>query len=184
MASELSRLDDLLQAAVAVPHEPLAAPYEVEPVLDGLVALRRASGLDIDLAVEPGLRAIGSPATLAQVVTNLIGNAERHAPGSPVRITAVGRIQRITVEVRDFGPGIAPGREDVVFERGVRDRLRGGRGLGLHVCRRMLVAENGSIAFRPRELTTPGCAVLLELPSSGEPATPRSIPGSLRCSAS
>jgi two-component system OmpR family sensor kinase len=167
VASELSRLDVLLQApVVGAPPATPATAFAVAPVLRGLVTLRASSGMDVRLEVEPDLRALGSSVTLAQVVTNLLANAERHAPGSPVYITAARRGHRVTVRVRDFGPGLPPGVEDAVFGYGVRDQTRGGDGLGLHVCHRLLTTEDGTITAHSPGPGEPGCLVVVELPAA------------------
>lgn len=169
VASELDRLDDLLQAPVGPPSAGSTTVYAVATVLQGLAELRRSSGLDVHLDVEPGLEAVGSSATLTQVVTNLIANAERHASGSPIQITASLQDGRIVVQVRDFGAGITPGDEDAAFEPGVRDPQGGGHGLGLHVCRRLLAVEDGTISVRPYDPQAPGCRVVVELPAAPPP---------------
>jgi two-component system OmpR family sensor kinase len=139
--------------------------YPVAPTLDGLVMLRRSIGMDVRADVEPCLRAVGSPSTLAQVVTNLLANAERHAPGSPVRIAAARRDDRVEIRVRDFGPGVRPGRERAVLEPGTRDERAGGLGLGLNVCRTLLAAEDATIEILPADARSPGCLVVVGLPA-------------------
>jgi len=164
VASELTRLNHLLDARADPVHGPRSA-YAVGPVLSGLVTLRSSSGMDLTVDAVPDLYALGSSRTLAQVVTNLLANAARHAPGSPVRMTARRQEGRIVVEVRDSGPGITPGREEVVFTSGERDPDAGGRGLGLAVCRRQHAVEDATITIRPADPARPGCCVVIELPA-------------------
>jgi two-component system, OmpR family, sensor kinase len=171
VASEIRRLGDLLGSPAGGSRGRPTAAYDVEQVLHGLVALRQVSGNDVRLEVDAGLQAMGSPATLAQVMTNVLANAERHAPGSPVRVTAMRWDSRVVVRVRDFGPGVEPGAAAAVFEPGVRDGRRGGSGLGLHVCREVLAREDGAIAVRAGDPTKPGCVVVVDLPSP-EPDEP------------
>jgi two-component system, OmpR family, sensor kinase len=182
VAGELRRLDDMLQVHADDDSRDPQGPYAVAPALDGLVMLRRSAGMDVRADVEPGLHAVGSPCTLAQVVTNLLANAERHAPGSPVRITALGRGGKVEIRVRDFGPGIAAGREQAVLEPGVRDERAGGRGLGLHLCRTLLGAEEATIEVAAADGRAPGCVVLLVLPAGerGDPERPGSDRGDVR----
>jgi two-component system OmpR family sensor kinase len=169
VASEISRLDDLLRAPPGIRNDAGIATYAVAPVLTGLVALRRSSGMDIRLDMDPGLQAVGSSATLAQVITNLVANAARHAPGSPVWISATRRPRQVVICIRDCGPGVPPGRERAVFSPGVHDRCRNGLGLGLTICRDLLSAENGSITIPPADPKRPGCVAIVELPA-GRPA--------------
>jgi two-component system OmpR family sensor kinase len=170
VASELSRLDDLLQTSTnSCRNGSTTTSYAVAPVLTGLVALRSSSGMDVRLDVEPGLRTQGSSKTLAEVITNLLDNAAHHAPGSPVRITALRESGHVVVRVRDFGPGVPAGQEAAVFDRGVRDRWSGGSGLGLQICRDLLAADGGTISISPSTPDCPGCTVVMRLPS---PVTP------------
>lgn len=168
VAKELRRLDELLRAPVGPPRGFTPICYAVDPVLAGLIALRRSSGMDINLDVEPGLWARGSSTVLAEVVTNLLANAADHAPGSPVRVSATRQGDEVVIRIRDFGPGVAPGCERAVFERGIRDERSGGVGLGLHISRELLASDNGSIAIRPSTPDRPGCTVVIRLPAASE----------------
>ncbi len=185
VASELCRLDELLRAPGDNRRSADGTTYAVGPVLSGLVALRRVAGMDIQLDADDAdleLRAIGSSSGLAQVVTNVLGNAERHAPGSPVRLSAFRDGDEIVIHVRDFGPGVPPGREKAVFEPWVRDERADGTGLGLHICRRLIEAEGGSIAISPSAPERMGCTVVIRLPAA--PARPALISGDVWCNAS
>ncbi|MGD9526200.1 MAG: sensor histidine kinase [Pseudonocardia sp.] len=169
VSAELHRLDDLLTTPAGTRPRAPETDYAVAPVLGGIATLRHSSGMDIHLDMEPGLRALGSSSTLAQVITNLLANADRHAPGSPVHITAKRRDERVLIHVRDFGPGVPPGQEHIVLTSGVRDRRVGGEGLGLHICRELLTAEGGAISIhQPAPGQRPGCTVVLELPAASD----------------
>ncbi|GAA2874248.1 hypothetical protein GCM10010472_34510 [Pseudonocardia halophobica] len=177
--AELGRLHTILERS-ADPlelEEDLAevdAPgsYEVEPMLAGLVALQRARGRDVCLEVADGLAATGDPAVAAQIVTNLLANCERHAPGTPVTVTAFSEHDDVVIEVRDHGPGLPPGKEREVLGRGVHDARAGGSGLGLHISRELVEGQGGSLTLRtvdgPR-----GCAATVTLPAvdANRPAT-------------
>ncbi|WP_142096138.1 sensor histidine kinase [Pseudonocardia cypriaca] len=168
VAAELCRLEELLQAPGDHRRPPRRSTYAVGPVLEGLVALRLVTGMDIRLDADRELRAVGSSAELAQVVTNLIENAARHAPGSPVQLSAFRDGDEIVIRMRDQGPGVPPGREQAVFEPWVRDERAGGTGLGLHICRRILEDAGGSIAVHSPTPRGPGCTIVVRLPA--EPA--------------
>ena len=177
--AELGRLHTILERS-ADPlelEEDLAevdgpASYEVEPMLAGLVALQRARGRDVHLEVADGLVATGNSAVAAQIVTNLLANCERHAPGTPVTVTAFSEHDDVVIEVRDRGPGLPPGKEREVLGRGVHDARAGGSGLGLHISRELVEGQGGSLTLRtvdgPR-----GCAATVTLPAvdANRPAT-------------
>lgn len=166
VAAELCRLEELLQAPGGPRSSPRSSTYTVRPVLEGLVALRGATGMDIRLDTDLDLRAFGSSTDLAQVLTNLIENAARHAPDSPVRVSAFRDGDEVVVRVRDFGPGVPPGHEQAVFEPWVRDERAGGSGLGLHICRRLLEDVGGTIIVRPSVSERPGCTVVVRVPAA------------------
>ncbi len=155
--AELGRLHTLLDGGefAAEPEE-----YLVAPVLEGLVALR---GERPELAVEPGLGALGDPSVLAQVVTNLLANCDRHAPGAAVTVTAGSVDGGTVVEVRDTGPGLPVGVD--VFRPGVHDPEAGGSGLGLAISARLVEGEGGSLAIRTVD-DPPGCLATVTLPAA------------------
>jgi two-component system, OmpR family, sensor kinase len=160
--AELGRLHRILDGRAPEP-EPSEAEYAVAPVLEGLVTLR---GGDPDLVVEPGLWARGDPAVLAQVVTNLLANCERHAPGAAVAVRAGRRGSDVVVQVRDHGPGLPPGVDPLAaLERGVRDESAGGSGLGLYISRRLIDQEAGGLSVvsvdDPR-----GCLATVTVPAA------------------
>ncbi|MDR7301153.1 sensor histidine kinase [Haloactinomyces albus] len=161
--SELERLRALLERSGRRSAEQGA---ELAPLLRQLVMIRRTAGTDIELQVPEALRTTVSSSTLSQVLTNLLANCERHAPGAQVRIHAaeVGRTLRI--EVSDDGPGLAPGTEELVVQRQFGDQRNGGSGLGLHVCADLLREEGGSLTMLPSTRGRPGCTVVVEVPAS------------------
>lgn len=118
----------------------------------------------------------GDEARLRQVLANLVGNVARHTPvGTPAEIS-VGRLgDRVVVEVRDHGPGIAPEHARRVFERFYRvdagrtregDGTGGGAGLGMAIVAAIVDAHGGDVAIEP----TPGggATVRVALPA-GDP---------------
>ncbi|MBB5893835.1 sensor histidine kinase [Kutzneria kofuensis] len=140
---EIGRLRNLLDQRSEPPG------CAVDPVLTRIVTLRRTNGLDVELDVEPGLRTTMPADAFAQVVTNLLANCERHAPGAKVQVKARANGRSVHVEVRDDGPGLAPEVRGKVFRRGVHDRTRGGSGLGLHLSQQLVGASGGSLSLRP-----------------------------------
>lgn len=86
---------------------------------------------------------------LQQVLTNLIGNAIKYAPGGEIRVHGEARGNQIIVCVSDQGPGINP--EDVphVFDRFYRNpeaaKKTKGAGLGLYLSRAIIEAHGGRI---------------------------------------
>ncbi len=89
---------------------------------------------------------------LAQVVTNLVGNAVRATPaGGSVDVVVAGDARGATVTVRDTGEGLAPDDLARVFERFYRvsgrrgENERGGSGIGLTIARGIVAAHGGQV---------------------------------------
>ena len=89
---------------------------------------------------------------LAQVLTNLLGNALRHTPrGGQVSLGVRVDSGALRFEVTDTGPGIAPEHLDRVFERfyrvdAARARADGGSGVGLTIARGLTEAMGGRLS--------------------------------------
>lgn len=89
---------------------------------------------------------------IEQVFINLLENAIKYtSAGTPIRIRAWAEEGAVVVEVADRGPGIPSGLEDEVFHKFYRIREAdngsgvGGAGLGLAICRGIVVAHGGRI---------------------------------------
>jgi two-component system sensor histidine kinase KdpD len=85
---------------------------------------------------------------MGQVVVNLVENAIKYTPaGTAIEIAAEAAADAVVLDVRDRGPGFAPGDERRIFDkfyRGKSDGVRG-VGLGLAICRAIVEAHRGSI---------------------------------------
>ena len=101
----------------------------------------------------------GDEGRLGQVVRNLLDNALRYTPSGgtvTLNLESAGPAReaggRVIVRVQDTGPGIVPHERDRVFERFHRapvgqdaGRAIGGNGLGLAICKAIVVAHGGQI---------------------------------------
>ncbi len=160
--AELSRLQTMLSGPA---NSSGTRSYDAADVVTELAVLRRAAGTDIEVETDGDLRVTGKRDALAQALTNLLANCERHAPGSPVRIRARRRKLDVVVDVRDEGPGIPVGAEKSVLQRGVTIGATGGTGLGLDVSARLLNEQGGTLRILPRGPDQGGFSVRLALPT-------------------
>jgi len=126
----------------------------VQRMVDALAPLAWASGR-VELVAElpadlPPARA--DEARLEQSLTNLVRNAIRHTPpGGIVAVGAWAERDRVVVEVRDTGEGIAPADLPHIWERyyqGESTRGSGGAGLGLALVKELTEAMDGSVAVQ------------------------------------
>ena len=99
---------------------------------------------------------------LERVLANLIDNALRYAPDSPVRVNAGQVGDRVLIAVIDEGPGIPRGAEEQLFEPfqrlGDHDNSIG-VGLGLSVAHGFVEAMGGTISAND----TPGGGLTVEI---------------------
>jgi PAS domain S-box-containing protein len=109
------------------------------------------------------------------VVSNLISNATKYSPAnSPVVVGVTFDHGAATVSVRDEGPGIPVSEQERIFERfyqidGTLTREKGGVGLGLYVCRRLVEAMSGRLWVESRPGT--GSTFSFSLPLATSRAT-------------
>jgi histidine kinase len=134
--------------------------FQMKPV--DLAALNRAVGERLSIMAErKGVRlnvetgAVGAVQAdgdrLAQVLTNLVGNAINHTPsGGTVWLRATPAAGGVRISVQDTGAGIPPAELERIFERFYQvDPARGpkrGTGLGLAIAREIVTAHGGTIS--------------------------------------
>lgn len=84
-----------------------------------------------------------------QVLSNLVTNAIKYAPGGEIHIRAIQKESNIVVCVSDEGPGIDPNDAPYVFDRFYRapeaSRQTKGAGLGLFLAKAIVEAHGGRI---------------------------------------
>ncbi len=143
-----ARLLDL--ARVEVGGRP-AGPVDLERLArtaaEGVRLLAAERGVAVAVEAPEGVTIEGDADELAMAVSNLVGNAVRHAVARvTVRLTSSSDGVRITVE--DDGPGLPAGAEDRVFDPLVQlhpgdGAAPGSAGLGLTIVRRVAEAHGG-----------------------------------------
>ncbi|MFH1470026.1 MAG: ATP-binding protein [Pseudomonadota bacterium] len=132
------------------PERPVELSNLVERVVGMLRHVAAQRGLRLESVVTPNLWVTGEPQQLARLVTNLVSNALKVAPGGSRVSVGLGQDERgVLGMVRDRGPGVPAGQEEQVFKRGWRaPGAQGGHGLGLYICRRIAEEHGGSIEVR------------------------------------
>ncbi|MGC1908846.1 MAG: HAMP domain-containing sensor histidine kinase, partial [Candidatus Dormiibacterota bacterium] len=135
--------------------------YDLAELLSEAVALHAAGARPPRLRAELGLVLTGHPDRVLRLVNNLLVNAERHAPGAPVLVSARrSGEQHVELAVADGGSGLTPEQLARALEPGWRATASAtvpGSGLGLAQCRELALAEGGAIRLGPtQELTATG----------------------------
>ena len=131
-------------------------------------ALLRENGLELEMSIEPNLLVDCDSLRIGQLIDNLISNSNRYTDaGGRVQIKMFRQRRRVFIHFEDTGP--CPSGESIpkLFDRFYRDeksrsRASGGSGLGLPICRAIVVAHGGYI-YAERS-TLGGLKVVIALP--------------------
>lgn len=120
-------------------------------VTDSVASFRtQADGAGVALVTETAAalpQADIDPVRLREVLSNLLSNALRYTPrGGTVRVSATASDGRLTISVRDTGPGISVDALPHVFDRFYKSDESRGAGLGLAIAKSLVVAHGGEIS--------------------------------------
>ena len=150
----VANLLDSSRLAAGVVRPELTEVYLEEVVQRALVGIGGRNTIygraSIDrVKVEVGATvAMGDAGLLERVLSNVIDNALRYAPGSMVRVNAGQVGPRVLINVIDEGPGVSKGAADEMFQPFQRlgdfDTTTG-LGLGLSVAKGFVEAMSGTI---------------------------------------
>jgi two-component system sensor histidine kinase/response regulator len=115
-------------------------------------------GTSVTLSVEGPCTGNWDADRLAQVCSNLIGNAIEHSfPNAPVTVSLRGSAAAVSLEVTNLGPPIPDLVRATMFEpfrRGSGRQSKGGVGLGLHIVSQIVLAHQGSVGVESNESGT------------------------------
>lgn len=112
---------------------------------------RRNAGVEFRYKVEPGSLPLHSDVTKLKVIAqNLVRNALKFTHHGAVELEIASDAVRISLTVRDTGPGIPEATRHTIFgafEQGDREigARYGGVGLGLYIVRRLVETLGGSV---------------------------------------
>ncbi|KIZ19107.1 ATP-binding protein [Streptomyces natalensis] len=147
--AQVERLTDVVQRLLTNSRDPRtgsAVAFDLDEVVKQQVEewrpAYRSAGRAIVRSGKKGLRAVGTPGAVAQVLATLIENSLMHGAGTVALRTRVTGNQAV-VEVTDAGPGVPPDLGSRVFERTVSGR--NSTGLGLAVARDLAEADGGRL---------------------------------------
>src|SRR6266850_686624 len=151
-------------------HERVHLNTVIDRALELLESQLRVADIEVVRDVDPNLPEIwGDSYQLLQVLINLASNAYAAMLGSParrqLRVTTRFKpdVERVTIEIRDTGPGIPPEVQRQIFDPFFTTKPVGqGTGLGLAVCHSIIERHKGTI----RVVSQPGAgaAFSIELP--------------------
>jgi two-component system sensor histidine kinase ArlS len=148
---ELSRLNTYEQAVIK---------YEInlKTLIEQAILLMndraKKFGVTINLELEDIVASLDSE-KIKQVIINLIDNAIKHSEGDLISIRLY-KEDKIYITVSDNGIGISETCAENVFEPFYRvdksrSRKLGGSGLGLSICKEIMIAHGGNIKLESKE---------------------------------
>ncbi|MGH2558164.1 MAG: ATP-binding protein [Thermomicrobiales bacterium] len=163
-AVTLSRLIDDLFTLTRLEESALPmdlAKVRINEVVEQAVAALKPLAWDqrkvtMESVVRPGLpMVLADPTRLQQILHNLLYNALRHTPeGGLIIIDAHERVDEDVVQlsISDTGVGIAAEVLETIFDRYYPTKRRGdetreGSGLGLHLVKQLVEAQDGRITI-------------------------------------
>ncbi len=142
------------------------ASFELDAVVRNVMLAARDPArhkkLALDFHVENAVpcRLVGDAKRLEQVLGNLVSNALKFTEHGEIHVRVSldeshDELAVIRMVVTDTGVGVAPDRQQVIFDAfaqadGSSTRRFGGLGLGLSICKQLVDLMGGQIGFRSR----------------------------------
>jgi two-component system sensor histidine kinase KdpD len=147
-----SLIENMLESArlqsrtIQFKFQPLRMDALIRDVVVRVRTRRPELQVELDFDAVPPI--LGDGVRLSQVFENLFSNAMKYAPGSPIAISMRATENLLTIAFRDHGPGIPEEYLPFIFERFYRvpgERTVTGTGLGLYICKQIILAHRGKI---------------------------------------
>lgn len=151
LAASLDTLSDVRGGTANGRLLPIDLAAAVRGAADLVAPAFERAGVTLDLDVPGRLDARADPDAIAQVLGNLLQNAQRYTPaGGRVTVRIEGRPGDALVTVVNTGNGIPAVDLPHVFERFYRvdksrDRAHGGAGIGLAIVQQLIEAAGGRV---------------------------------------
>ena len=153
LGSDLSALSRAEEGRLELVLRPVRLDGVAQDVVNRLLPQAEDAGVELVVKSEPTV-VVADPDRLAQVVTNLVGNAlQATGAGGGVTVTCTASREAL-LAVTDTGVGLDGDEVGRVFERfyrGATPRADGGTGIGLTIARGIVEAHGGTLTA-----TSPG----------------------------
>ncbi|MCM2390101.1 ATP-binding protein [Streptomyces albipurpureus] len=147
--TQVERLTDVVERLLTNSRDPRtgsAIVFDLDEVVKQQIAewrsAYRSAGRALVCSGKQGMRAVGTPGAVAQVLAALIENSLMHGGGTVALRTRVTGNQAV-IEVTDEGPGVPGDLGARIFERAISGR--NSTGIGLAVARDLAEADGGRL---------------------------------------
>jgi two-component system, OmpR family, sensor histidine kinase BaeS len=132
---------------------------------------RKGIKLSVDIPQKTGIAVFADRERLQQLFTNLLDNSLKYTDaGGELAISLSCSKSQSVLEFQDSAPGVHEEELDRLFDRlyrveSSRNRLSGGAGLGLAICRNIVEAHAGTITAHPSPFG--GLLIRVKFPVAG-----------------
>jgi signal transduction histidine kinase len=156
LVNDLLELQDPTGSRMAVTPRVCSLAEIIRASINSVTAFAEKHGVKIE-AEDTQCIAYADPDRIIQVLVNLLSNAVKFSPsGSSVVITTHLLDDQVELRVKDTGRGIPAHLIDAVFERfqqvATTDATeKGGTGLGLPICKKIIERHGGTIGVESEE---------------------------------
>lgn len=172
--TQVERLTDVVERLLTNSRDPRtgsAVPFDLDEVvkqqLEEWRPAYRSAGRAVVRSGKIGVRAVGTPGAVSQVLATLVENSLMHGGGTVALRTRVIGNQAV-LEVTDEGPGVPPDLGNRIFERAISGR--NSTGIGLAVARDLAEADGGRLELLQAQ---PPVFALFLSRTAPEPTEPR-----------
>lgn len=145
LTSEVERLRTLLEGGHS---NPLPATFDLVDALGPMISCYEAAGRQIRLIASGPMIVRGRPSIAAEVTQNLIENALVYAGDGEIVVWIFDRGENVEVRVADRGRGVDLDLRERIFEHGTSGG--NGSGVGLHISRRLVEQQGGTLEVSNR----------------------------------
>ncbi|MFJ2649217.1 ATP-binding protein [Streptomyces sp. NPDC087420] len=175
--TQVERLTDVVERLLTNARDPRtgsAVAFDIDEVvkqqLEEWRSAYRSAGRAIVCSGRNGMRAVGTPGAVAQVLAALIENSLMHGGGTVALRTRVTGNQSV-IEVTDEGPGVPADLGARIFERSISGR--NSTGIGLAVARDLAEADGGRLELLQQHPPVFALFLSREARTRKAPHTPR-----------
>jgi len=152
LVGDMTTLTQVEAGALEITLQPVSPAALLQRIYQAYQPIAARSGVELILEHSEPLPFIQvDEGRMLQVLKNLVDNALRYTPAGGSIILSAAADARVQLRVKDTGTGIEPEDRPYVFDRFYRaDKARSGSsgklGLGLAICKALVMAQGGTIA--------------------------------------
>jgi signal transduction histidine kinase len=166
LVDELLDVTRIINGRLKVRPEELDLSSLVTEAVEHLSTQFEDAACRVTLEIEPNVRGLWDRRGLEQVVTNLLTNAIKYAPGTEVRVCVnKPHEEQVRLIIRDQGMGIPREDQNKLFNRFARASDSGpvsGLGLGLYIVKQLVTLHEGTVGIESEP--GQGATFTVELP--------------------